>query len=115
MNRIQSAELVRLTDANFNRLVLKNAQPVVVDFWAHWCQPCKAVQPKLVGMMQDLEGKALFGAVDIMEDGSVAERYCITSVPTILVFHQGRVVETYIGLQPNFERNLRAKLKELGA
>ena len=88
------------TDATFDQDVLKSELPVLVDFWADWCGPCKRVAPILEEIAKDSEGKLRIVKLNTDENPQTAARYCITTNPTMHVFFQGDVAKTIIGAQP---------------
>lgn len=92
-----SASVPAVTDDQFEAEVLKSAQPVLVDFWAVWCQPCRAIAPKVESVSQRLEGRARFFKLDVDHNPRTAMRYNVRSIPTLLVFKNGLVVEQIIG------------------
>ena len=89
-----------LTSENFDREVLNSDKPVVVDFWATWCMPCKMLGPVIEQLAADYEGRAVAGKVDIDEQRELAEEYHIQSVPTVMIFRDGEPVDTLIGVRP---------------
>ena len=98
------------TDANFDELLSSN-KVVVADFWATWCGPCKAMGPSIDELATEYEGKALIGKVDVEENNDLAEKYAIRSVPTIIFFKDGEMVDKMVGLQS--KAVLEARIKEL--
>jgi thioredoxin 1 len=98
------------TDANFDELLSSN-KVVVADFWATWCGPCKAMGPSIDELAVEYEGKALIGKVDVEENNDLAEKYAIRSVPTIIFFKDGEMVDKMVGLQS--KAVLEARIKEL--
>ena len=98
------------TDANFDELLSSN-KVVVADFWATWCGPCKAMGPSIDELSAEYEGKALIGKVDVEENNDLAEKYAIRSVPTIIFFKDGEMVDKVVGLQP--KAAIEAKIKAL--
>ena len=98
------------TDANFDELLSSN-KVVVADFWATWCGPCKAMGPSIDELATEYEGKALIGKVDVEENNDLAEKYAIRSVPTLIFFKDGEMVDKVVGLQPKAARE--AKIKAL--
>ena len=86
-----------LTADNFQVEVLDSAEPVLVDFWAEWCGPCRAIAPTLDELAGRFEGRATVGKVEIDENPDVAETYGIRSIPTLLVFQNGEEVRRFVG------------------
>ncbi len=95
-----STDVVILEDGTFDKEVLKSDTPVLVDFWATWCGPCKAIAPAVDEIAREYKGKLKVGKVDIDQHQQVAQKYGIRSIPTLLVFKGGRVVDTIIGAVP---------------
>ena len=91
-------ELV-LADLNFENEVLQSKIPVLVDFWAEWCAPCRAVEPIVAELAKDYEGKLKVGKLNVDENSKTAAKYNILSIPTLLIFKKGEVVKTIIGAQ----------------
>ena len=91
---------LEFTDENFENLVLKSDKPVLVDFWATWCGPCRAIAPVIDELHEELEGKAVIGKVNIDENSDTPVTYGVRNIPTLLVFKNGQVVETLVGNQP---------------
>jgi thioredoxin 1 len=92
-----SNDVVTLEDGTFDAEVLKSEIPVLVDFWATWCGPCKAIAPVVEQIALDFKGKVKVGKMDIDKHQAVAQKYSIRSIPTLLVFKGGRVVDTVVG------------------
>lgn len=90
---------IRLTEHNFEEEVLKSDLPVLVDFWATWCGPCKMMGPIVERLAAETEGTAKVGKVDVDENPGLAAAFGITSIPTLIVFKDGKPVETAIGLR----------------
>ena len=87
---------VEITDANFDEMI-KSDQPVLVDFWAEWCGPCKMIAPVIDELANDYEGKAVVGKVDVDNNPEVAGKLGIRSIPTLLVFKDGEIVDKQVG------------------
>ena len=95
-----STNIEKGTDANFNTLVTKNEVPVLVDFWAPWCGPCRMVGPILEEIANDYDGKAKVVKVNVDEETQVAGEMGIRSIPTVALFHKGEVKDVVIGVRP---------------
>ena len=89
--------VIEFNDQNFDSDVLKAGTPVLVDFWAVWCGPCKAIAPIVEEIANDYNGKVKVGKMDVDRNNQVAMRYGIRSIPTLLVFNNGEVVDQVIG------------------
>lgn len=92
-----STDVVTLTDSTFEQEVLKSDTPVLVDFWAVWCGPCKAIAPVVDDLATRYKGKLKVGKMDVDDQQAIAQQFGIRSIPTLLVFKGGRVVDTIIG------------------
>lgn len=91
---------VTITTDNFESEVLQSPVPVLVDFWAEWCMPCKMVAPVLAEIAQEYEGKAKIGKLNVDEQADLAAKYNIVSIPTMLLFKDGEVVQQQVGAAP---------------
>ncbi len=94
-----TSQAITLTDENFQAEVLKSDQPVLVDYWAAWCAPCRAVGPTIDDLAETYLGRVKLGKVNVDENTETRQRYGISSIPTVLVFKSGKVVETLVGVQ----------------
>jgi thioredoxin 1 len=88
---------IEITDANFEKEVISSDVPVLIDFWAVWCAPCKMVAPIVENMATEYRGKLKVGKLDVDNNRQTAMKYGIRSIPTLLVFDKGKVVEQIIG------------------
>ena len=102
------AEII-LTEENFEQEVLKSELPVLVDFWASWCGPCRMIAPSLAEIAEEYEGKAKVGKVNVDEQMRLAMRYGINSIPALLLFKNGEVAATSVGARPKAQ--IEAMLK----
>jgi thioredoxin 1 len=91
---------LEITTDNFDEIVAKSDKPVLVDFWAEWCGPCRMVGPVVEELSKDYEGKAVVGKLNVDEHGEIAERFGIRNIPTLLVFKGGEVVDKQVGVAP---------------
>ena len=88
-----------LTETNFTDEVLKSELPVLVDFWAEWCGPCKMLGPTIEELAAEYKGRAKVGKLNVDHNPTVAEKYGIRGIPTIILFHGGEIVEQAVGVQ----------------
>ena len=102
---------IEITDANFEELVTKSTKPVLLDFWAEWCGPCRMVGPVVEELSKDYGDTALVGKVDVDSNANISQMFGIRNIPTILFFKDGKVVDKQVGAVP--KSVLDAKLKAL--
>ncbi len=103
---------VEATDANFNELI-NSDKPVLVDFWAEWCGPCKMIGPVVEQLAGEYEGKAVIAKMDVDQNAQVPAKFGIRSIPTLMVFKNGQLVDKVIGAVPKnvLEQKLQAALE----
>ena len=102
---------VEITDSNFQETVLNSDKPVLVDFWAAWCGPCRMLGPIIEELHGDYDGKAVVGKVDVDTNQEIAAKYGIRNIPTILFFKDGEVVDKVVGVVP--KEQLQEKLNAI--
>ena len=91
---------IKLTAQNFESVVLNSDKPVFVDFWAKWCGPCKMISPVIEQLSEELEGKVVVAKLDVDEAAAIAVQYGVMSIPTMVVFENGKEVKRTVGFQP---------------
>ncbi len=98
---------ITITEQNFESEVLQSDKPVLVDFWASWCGPCRMLAPVIAELAEEYEGRARVGKVNVDEQQALAVRYRVSSIPTVIVFKNGEPVASSVGVRP------KAQLEEL--
>lgn len=95
-----SDKIITLTDQNFQDEVKAASTPVLVDFWAEWCAPCRMIAPVLDELAEEYDGKVKIGKVNVDDNRSIAAQYGVMSIPTLILFKNGEMVEQMVGAQP---------------
>ena len=103
---------VEITDANFEEIVLKSDKPVLVDFWAEWCGPCRMLGPIIEDLSNDFADKAVIGKVDVDSSQQFAAQFGVRNIPTVLVFKDGEMVNRQVGVAQKSVYALMNKLLE---
>ncbi|MBW6512259.1 MAG: thioredoxin [Desulfuromonadaceae bacterium] len=93
-------KVVQLTDDSFEADVLKSTVPVLVDFWATWCAPCKAIGPMIDGLAEDYEGKVKIGKLNVDENPATPGQFGVRGIPTLILFKDGKVIDQVVGAVP---------------
>jgi thioredoxin 1 len=103
---------IAVTDKDFAEQVLQADHPVLVDFWAEWCAPCRALGPIIDSLSADYDGQVTIAKVDVDANQQVAMHYGIRSIPTVMLFDKGQIVDTFIGVRPkaDYESGLKKVL-----
>ncbi len=91
---------LEITDANFEEIVMNSEHPVVVDFWAAWCGPCRMVGPVIDELSKDYDGKAVVGKMDVDANQEYAAKFGVRNIPTVLIFNKGELVGRQVGVAP---------------
>jgi thioredoxin 1 len=107
-----SKNIVEFTDTNFESEVLKSEQPVLVDFWAEWCMPCRMLAPTIDKIAEAYVGKVKVGKVDTDSNREVAMKYQINAIPTVILFKNGEVAQKFVGLKQ--EKEFKEAIDSLG-
>jgi thioredoxin 1 len=104
---------VTLTDGNFKETVLNSDKVSIVDFWAVWCGPCRMIAPSIEELAKEYDGKAVIGKLNVDENPQVSMEYGIRSIPTILFFKNGKIVDKQVGVVPKsvLENKLKAQMQ----
>jgi thioredoxin 1 len=105
------SDLVQFTEANFELEVLNSTVPVVVDFFADWCGPCRSLSPIVEELARDYAGRIKIGKVDVEKDPAIAERFGITAIPTLILFKAGKPTDKVLGVEK--KGDLRKRLDRL--
>ncbi len=105
--------IVTLTQENFPTEVLKASTPVLVDFWAEWCGPCKMIGPILDELAEEYDGRVKIGKVNVDQQVALAAEYSVRAIPTLLLFKEGQVADQMVGLRS--KRDLKASLERVAA
>jgi len=104
-----SENIVTLTDGDFDEKVLKSDKPVLVDFYANWCGPCKMIAPYLDSLADEFQGKVTVAKLDVDQNGQSAMKYGVRGIPTMILFVNGQQQEVVVGADPNRIRDIMAK------
>ncbi|HEX8876561.1 MAG TPA: thioredoxin [Phycisphaerales bacterium] len=107
------ANIQTFTDANFDAEVIKSNVPVLVDFWAEWCMPCRMLTPTIEALGEQFAGKAKIGKVDTDANRKVSVQFGITAIPTVILFKDGQIAKKFVGLTR--KEDLAAALTQLSA
>ncbi len=105
--------VVTLTEENFAQEVLQSSKPVLVDFWAEWCAPCKMIAPLLDELAAEYDGKVKIGKINTADQQQLAAQYGVNAIPTLLFFKNGQVVNQFVGARP--KRDFKAALDSVAA
>ena len=107
------SEPINVDDSNFEQVVLKAKTPVLVDFWAAWCGPCRMVAPVVEELAKEYSGKVTFAKVDVDKNPQTASKYGVMSIPTLIIFKNGSAVSNIVGFRPKVElkKNIDAALE----
>ena len=98
MARFMPDKVLTLTDARWKEDVLSSVQPVLVDFWAEWCAPCKMMSPSIEALAEEFEGRVRVGKLNVDENAATSEKYDIRGIPTVMIFKGGEVKEQVVGV-----------------
>ena len=103
-----SANVKEITDQNFDQEVAKATVPVLLDFWAEWCGPCRMLAPTIEKLANEYAGKAIVGKVDTDANRDISLKFGISAIPTVILFKNGEVVQRFVGLRP--EKDFKAAI-----
>lgn len=106
-----SDAILELTDSNFDAEVIRSNQPVLVDFWAEWCMPCRMVAPTIEKLADQYQGKVKVGKLDTDANREVSVKFGISAIPTVILFQNGEAVKKFVGVTP--ERDFVAELDKV--
>jgi thioredoxin 1 len=106
-----SENVMEITDANFDEQVLKSTQPVLVDFWAEWCGPCRMLSPTIEKLAGDYAARVKVGKVDTDSNRDIATKYGISAIPTVILFKGGQIAKKFVGLRK--EQDFKQALDEV--
>ena len=95
-----ATHLVAVTDKDFGEQVINSTTPVLVDFWAEWCGPCRALGPIIESLSEDFAGQVKIAKVDVDSNPQLSMQFGIRSIPTVMLFDKGQIVDTFIGVRP---------------
>jgi thioredoxin 1 len=104
---VREQAILTLTEENFDDHVTRIRQLILVDFWASWCGPCKVIAPSLDELAQELAGQAQIAKINVEDNGDLANRFGVSSIPTLILFKKGKVVDQLIGAAP------KAQIREM--
>jgi thioredoxin 1 len=102
---------LEVNETNFDEIVLKSGKPVIVDFWAEWCGPCRMISPIIEEIEREYEGKVIVSKCNVDNSPSLAVKFGIRNIPTVLYFKNGNIVDRHIGVAP--KKNFTSKLENL--
>jgi thioredoxin 1 len=111
LRKMASSNIITLTPDNFEKKVLKSDTPILVDFWAEWCGPCKMIAPILDELADEYSGRVYIGKVNIEDHQNLATEYGVRAIPTLLLFQNGQVAEQIVGLRS--KRDLKASFDKV--
>lgn len=107
-----AGKAVEITDANFDDIVLKSDKPVLIDFWAVWCGPCRAVAPIIEDLAEEYDGRAVIGKLDVDSNREIATKYGIQAIPTLFLVNNGEVVDKIVGNVAD-KNNIKSRIDAL--